>query len=103
MYGRCGVVLVLLPVPKLAFPFGDFRICFCGFLVPQICGSSFVDLAVGITHEYVVTLFSVILPLQIQGKGFDLVVSGYARVLEVETQDLQFLTIESDLGLERYP
>ena len=62
-----------------------------------------MDLAVGITHEYVVTLFSVILPLQIQGKGFDLVVSGYARVLEVETQDLQFLTIESDLGLERYP
>ena len=48
---------------------------------------------VGITHEDVVPLFLVILPLQTRGKAFDLVVFGVARVLEVESFDSRFRKI----------
>jgi hypothetical protein len=45
-----------------------------------------VGFVVGITHEDVMPIFLVILPLQTCGKAFDLVV-GVSRVLEVEAQD----------------
>ena len=59
--------------------------------------SFFAGFVVGITHEDVVPLLLVILPLQTRGKAFDLVVFGVARVLEVEVQDLRFPMIESVL------
>jgi hypothetical protein len=42
----------------------------------------------GVTHEELVPLFLVTLPLQTRGKLSDLVVFIGARVLEVESRDL---------------
>jgi hypothetical protein len=47
-----------------------------------------VGFVVGVTHEDLVPLFLVILPLQTHGKPFDLVVFVGAQVLEVVVQDL---------------
>jgi hypothetical protein len=47
-----------------------------------------VGFVVGVTHEDLVSLFLVTLPLQTHGKLFDSVVFGGARVLEVEPRDL---------------
>ena len=63
----------------------------------KIWRSFFAGFVVGITHEDVVPLFLVILPLQTRGKAFDLMIFGVARVLEVKAQDLRFPMIESVL------
>jgi hypothetical protein len=55
----------------------------------------FAGFVVGVTHDDLVTIFLVILPLQTRGKLSDLVVFGGARVLEVEPRDLQFPMTES--------
>jgi hypothetical protein len=55
----------------------------------------FEGFGVGVTHEDLVPLFLVILPLQTRGKLSDLVVFVGARVLEVWSRDLQFPMIES--------
>jgi hypothetical protein len=57
--------------------------------------SFFVGFGVGVTHEDLVPLFLVTLPLQTRGKLSDLVVFVGARVLEVWSRDLQFRMIES--------
>jgi hypothetical protein len=49
----------------------------------------------GVTHEYLVPLFSVTLPLQTHGKLSNLVVFGGALILEVEPPYLRFPMIES--------
>ena len=49
----------------------------------------------GITHEDVVPLFLVILPLQTRGKAFDLVVFGGARGEVFLVVGLRFPMIES--------
>jgi hypothetical protein len=49
-----------------------------------------VGFGVGVTHEDVVPLFLVTLPLQTRGKLSDLVVFAGARVLEVWSRDLRF-------------
>jgi hypothetical protein len=48
----------------------------------------FARFVVGITHEDLVPLFLVTLPLQTRGKLSDLVGFGRARVLEVEPRDM---------------
>jgi hypothetical protein len=54
-----------------------------------------VGFGVGVTHEDLVPLFLVTLPLQTRGKLSDLVVFVGARVLEVWSRDLRFPMIES--------
>jgi hypothetical protein len=56
-----------------------------------------VGFGVGVTHEDLVPLFLVTLPLQTRGKFSDLVVFVGARVLEVWSRDLRFPLIESVL------
>jgi hypothetical protein len=53
----------------------------------------FAGFGVGITHEDVVPLFLVILPLQIRGKALDLVVYGGVLGEVVLEADFRFLLI----------
>jgi hypothetical protein len=53
-----------------------------------------VAFVVGVTHEDLVPLFLVTMPLQTCGKLSDLVDFGGARVLEVEPRYLRFPMIE---------
>jgi hypothetical protein len=55
----------------------------------------FAGFGAGVTHEDLVPLSLVTLPLQTRGKLSDLVVFGGARVLEVWSRDLRFPMIES--------
>jgi hypothetical protein len=55
--------------------------------------SFFAGYGVGITHEDVVPLFLVILPLQILGKAFDLVVFCGVLGKEILEVDFRFLLI----------
>jgi hypothetical protein len=55
----------------------------------------FPGFGVGVTHEDLVPLFLVTLPLQTRGKLSDLMVLVGARVLEVLSRDLRFPMIES--------
>jgi hypothetical protein len=55
----------------------------------------FEGFGVGVTHEDLVPLFLVTLPLQTRGKLPDLVVFVGTRVLEVSSRDLRFSMIES--------
>jgi hypothetical protein len=55
----------------------------------------FAGFGVGVTHEDLVPLFLVTLPLQTRGKLSDLVVFIGARVLEVWSRDLRFPMIKS--------
>jgi hypothetical protein len=54
-----------------------------------------VGFGVGITHEDLVPLSLVTLPLQTRGKLSDLVVLVGARILEVWSRDLRFPMIKS--------
>jgi hypothetical protein len=56
-----------------------------------------VAFVMGVTHEDLVPLFLVTLPLLTRGKLSDLVVFCGVRGLEVEPQDLRFPMIESVL------
>jgi hypothetical protein len=55
----------------------------------------FAGFGVGVTHEDLVPLFLVTLPLKTRGKLSDLVVFVGAQVLEVWSRDLRFPMIES--------
>jgi hypothetical protein len=55
----------------------------------------FAGFVEGVTHEDLMPLFLVTLPLQTHGKLSDLVDFGGARVLEVEPWDVKFPMIES--------
>jgi hypothetical protein len=55
----------------------------------------FAGFGAGVTHEDLVPLSLVTLPLQTRGKLSDLVVFVGARVLEVWSRDLRFPMIES--------
>jgi hypothetical protein len=55
----------------------------------------FAGFVEGVTHEDLMPLFLVTLPLQTHGKLSDLVDFGGARVLEVEPRDLRSPLIES--------
>jgi hypothetical protein len=57
----------------------------------------FAGFGVGVTHEDLVPLFLVTLPLQTRGKLSDLVIFFGTRVLEVWSRDLRFPMIESVL------
>jgi hypothetical protein len=57
----------------------------------------FAVFSMGVTHEDLVPLFLVTLPLQTHGMLSDLVVFGGAWVLEVEPRNLRFPLIESVL------
>jgi hypothetical protein len=55
----------------------------------------FTGFGVGVTHEDLVPLFLVTLPLQARGRLSDLVVFVGSRILEVWLRDLRFPMIES--------
>jgi hypothetical protein len=55
----------------------------------------FAGFVEGVTHEDLMPLFLVTLPLQTHGKLSDLVDFGGARVLVVEPWDVKFPMIES--------
>jgi hypothetical protein len=75
---------VVIPV----FSFWWFSEPFLGIFVEEFWRRFFVGFGVGVTHEELVPLFLVTLPLQTCGKLSDLVVFVGTRVLEVWSRDL---------------
>jgi hypothetical protein len=63
--------------------------------VAEFWRRSFAGFGVGVTHEDLVPLFLVTLPLQTRGRLSDLVVFVGSRVLEVWSRDLRFPMIQS--------
>ena len=77
--------------------FGDFWRLLGESFVRQIWRRFLSDFFEGITYEYLVTLFLVILHPQTPGIAVDSKFFGWTLVLEVEARDLRFPMIKSDL------
>ena len=67
-------------IPDIFFLFGDFRSLFGGIFVRRIWGHFLPVFFEGITHEYLVTLFLVILHPQTSGIALDSKFFGSTRV-----------------------
>lgn len=85
----CQILYLLFDSPVFLF----FAICrgiFGEFFVRRIWGCFLPDFFEGITHEYHVTLFLVILHPQMLGIAFGLIIFGWTEILGVLGFDLQF-------------